>query len=428
MSALRLVALAAALCLTGAHAAASPADDCAACHRAASPDGVRAWEGSAHAAAGVGCADCHGTDHERSKQGLAPVGAAVCGRCHAEAARTHGASRHGVALHTGGGCTRALPGRNQAECRGCHVEGSTEPVASVQCARALRQSPEMVANGCVRCHRVETACDACHTSHATDLALARDPGTCARCHMGPDHPQWEIWTTSQHGTLAAMGSPAGPTCQRCHMDGGSHDVSRGVTRTPAGGALPQAVATERRAHMLTVCDDCHGASFARRELQRDDAIAEQALALTGEAKRIVEDLHAKGLLDPMPADRPPHPVRGHALVLDGEMLYEDISHVERLLFRMKKFHLAKTIKGAYHQNPAFTHWHGNAEMKMDLVDIRSEASRLGGSATPAPIPASPAAEAEEALRQLKERHARGELDDAQWQQERAAVLRALREP
>ena len=59
--------------------------------------------------------------------------------------------------------------------------------------------------------------------------LVRDPGVCAKCHMGPDHPQWEMWQTSQHGTLyAAAGAELGPTCQSCHMAQGSHDVSRVV--------------------------------------------------------------------------------------------------------------------------------------------------------------------------------------------------------
>jgi len=48
---------------------------------------------------------------------------------------------------------------------------------------------------------------------------------------------------------------------------------------------------------------------------------------------------------------------------------------------MKKYDYARTVKGAYHQNPAYTHWYGNAELKMDLVDIRAEASRLRKAGT-----------------------------------------------
>src|SRR5262249_48964882 len=97
------------------------------------------------------------------------------------------------------------------------------------------------------------------------------PETCNACHIGPDHPQWEIYTESPHGiayhtggdrwhwdakpgTLTVGDFPA-PTCAICHMSGfGSqgttHDVGDRLTwylfapigsggpsrRRPAGGA------------------------------------------------------------------------------------------------------------------------------------------------------------------------------------------------
>ena len=30
-------------------------------------------------------------------------------------------------------------------------------------------------------------------------ALARQPENCGKCHLGPDHPQMEIYTESKHG-------------------------------------------------------------------------------------------------------------------------------------------------------------------------------------------------------------------------------------
>ena len=212
--------------------------DCLTCHRQQTPEAVRIWRQSAHAAAGVGCADCHGHDHQAMLAGKARVDRSVCGRCHARALREHVRSRHGMGLHAGWGCTRNLKGGGAGNCRFCHRQGSDRPVSTVECARYLKQSVAMRALGCNRCHQIERSCAACHTDHATDLTIVRNPNVCATCHMGPDHPQWEMWQTSRHGTLfTSAGERMPPSCQSCHMPGGTHDVSGGITATP-GGALP----------------------------------------------------------------------------------------------------------------------------------------------------------------------------------------------
>ncbi len=175
--------------------------DCLDCHRQKTPAAVRQWEQSAHAKASVGCADCHGSDHKALEKGLKKVGAAVCGRCHRKAFREQEASRHGRSLRAGRGCTRNQPNRDRKGCVLCHEKGSLKPLSQVECARFLKQTKEMQSLGCNRCHEVETSCASCHTSHLTDLAIVRAPRVCAKCHMGPDHPQWEMWQTSQHGAL-----------------------------------------------------------------------------------------------------------------------------------------------------------------------------------------------------------------------------------
>ncbi len=42
-------------------------------------------------------------------------------------------------------------------------------------------------------------CAACHGRHAFSSAQARQPENCGNCHMGPDHPQIEIYNESKHG-------------------------------------------------------------------------------------------------------------------------------------------------------------------------------------------------------------------------------------
>jgi mono/diheme cytochrome c family protein len=401
------------------------AGDCVACHRVKTPGAVRAWKASAHARAGVGCAACHGHDHARLDRGEVRVDAKVCGSCHPKAFQEHRASRHGMALHTGWGCLRNQPGRDLKTCRFCHESGSDVPTSGVACARFLKQSPAMREIGCNACHQIESSCAACHTDHSTDLGIVRNPNVCATCHMGPDHPQWEMWQTSKHGTLfTSEGGQAAPTCQTCHMPKGTHNVSGGLTLTATGDPLPEGVRAAGRAEMIRRCSACHGPSFAKRELDRDDAVRAESRALVKEAEELVGDLADHGLLDPMPDRRPPHPLRGHALVLDGQMLYEDTSHIERLLFKMKKYDFAKTFKGAFHQNPAYAHWYGNAELKMDLVDIRAEASRLRERGKLLHLPGADPGTAtlEDRLRVLKAKADRGALTPEAYRRERARLL------
>jgi len=243
--------------------------------------------------------------------------------------------------------------------------------------------------------------------------------------MGPDHPQWEMWETSMHGTLYYSAGPeVGPSCQLCHMPGNTHDVSIGLTAPPGMKPYPEEELPARRQEMVDICSQCHAPGFARRELASADIIRSQSLAIVQEAIEVVEDINDRDLLDPRPAERPAHPQRGHILVTDGQMLYEDYSHIERLLFKMKKFSLAKTVKGAYHQNPAYTHWYGNAELKMDLVDIRAEASRLRKAAE---IPVAGTVEnrghsVDADLKLLKRRFDRGAISETEYEQAKNKLM------
>ncbi|TLM69199.1 MAG: hypothetical protein FDZ69_00050 [Deltaproteobacteria bacterium] len=413
-----------------AFAATSP--ECLSCHERDTPAAVARWRASAHAGT-VGCVDCHGSDHEAMTAGAARVDTAVCGRCHERAFQQHVASRHGMGLHSGWGCTRTLPRRDPRECRFCHEEGSTLPKSTVHCARFLAQSSEMGEIGCNRCHQVESSCASCHTSHGTDLAIVRRPEICATCHMGPDHPQWEMWQTSRHGVLySAGGETAGPSCQGCHMPAGSHNVSAGITMTSGMDLLPADERSRQREKMLDICASCHPRESSRRELARGDAVREQSVALVDRAAETIRRLNDRNLLRPSPEERPPHPLSGQQLVLDSQMLYENLSRAERLFFKMKKYDLAKAVKGAYHQNPAYAHWYGNAELKLTLSEIESEAAlldRVAGmnehGAGP-PNPDSRLAGLEQRLQELKRRYERGGMTLDEYTAEKARVLEAVR--
>jgi len=352
------------------------ADPCIDCHEQKTPGIVAYWKASAHAGKKVGCVACHGSDQDANHAGRVTVNAAVCGGCHKEALATHRASKHGAGLKAGMGCTR---NREKAEirdksCALCHAPGTAQPLVKVACAMFLAQSPAMQRQGCLSCHQVEVRCDTCHTRHGTDLSAARDPGVCGVCHMGPDHPQLEMWKTSLHGVLYARGGKtAAPSCATCHMHGGSHNVSRGII--PDG--LPDAARnSEERRYMVSICSECHTPGLASRSLADADSIREQSMKIVAEAQAIVEDLQREGLLFPSPGARPPHPLSGNNFVIGPHMLYEDLSSVESIFFKLKQFYALIAFKGAYHQNPDYAHWYGNAPLKLALSEIKSEASLL----------------------------------------------------
>ena len=87
---------------------------------------------------------------------------------------------------------------------------------------------------------------------------ARKPEACGQCHLGPDHPQIEIFMESKHGDIytahgddynwaAAPGTwtPGvdfrGPTCAACHMSGAgttltTHDLTERLSLGTSGPA------------------------------------------------------------------------------------------------------------------------------------------------------------------------------------------------
>ena len=203
----------------------------------------------------------------------------------------------------------------------------------------------------------------------------QDPLVCTKGHMGPDHPQWEAWQTSQHGTpYGSLGAPDAPGCRICHMPPGSHKVSIGLIAPPGGKPCAQQKVETQRTKVVDLCQICHARPSVASEPENADAVRLQKLKLVDELR---------STLDPQPQNRIEHPQRGPELVLDGAMLYKDISHIESRFSRPNKYAAAKILNGAYHQNPDHTHWYGNAEMKLLLNDIKGEASRLrerGGQA------------------------------------------------
>jgi hypothetical protein len=171
--------------------------------------------------------------------------------------------------------------------------------------------PEAVAVGCRQCHgsnvkvlangKLDTdswpntgigrinpdgskgSCSACHARHSFSKAQAREPQTCGKCHLGPDHPQMEVYQESKHGILyeafkdrmnmnkdkwvVGKDYSAAPTCATCHMSATptqavTHDVGNRISwtlRPPVSKKMENA--DKRRDNMKDVCGSCHSEPF-----------------------------------------------------------------------------------------------------------------------------------------------------------------------
>ena len=91
------------------------------------------------------------------------------------------------------------------------------------------------------------SCSACHSRHDFSPRRARQPENCGKCHLGPDHPQKEIYEESKHGVafrdlkdhmnldadewVLGKDYTQAPTCATCHMSGNVRNDGK-VTHDP----------------------------------------------------------------------------------------------------------------------------------------------------------------------------------------------------
>ena len=265
--------------------------DCLGCH-SSMPGIVSQWQDSEHWNAGVGCYECHKAD-KKDPDAMEHNGYTVaiivsprdCGQCHPKETAEQEASHHAAAgdiLNTKDGILGQTIGGEPAVavgCRQCH--GS---IVKVKADGTLDTNTwPNTGIGRVNPDGSKGTCSACHTRHRFSKAQARQPETCGKCHLGPDHPQKEVYEESKHGILFAsfkgdlnMDKPkwvAGedyydaPTCATCHMSatrtqGVTHDVGTRLSwdlRSPVSGRTSD---WQKKLHdMQDVCSACHGAPF-----------------------------------------------------------------------------------------------------------------------------------------------------------------------
>jgi hydroxylamine dehydrogenase len=396
------------------------AETCVDCHRKINPNAVADWQLSKHKVKGVGCIACHGSDHTTDldvSKAKTPT-ASACGLCHGKQTLQFMEGKHAL----GWASMKAMPTihwqpmaliEGQKGCGGCHKIG-TKTGAEI---KALKRKGQTFGNA---------SCDACHTRHTFSVQEARQPQSCQTCHMGFDHPQWEMYSGSKHGVrfllkqnqILPEGTPA-PSCQTCHMQEGDHGVRAAwgflgvrlpmpkdrewaadrATILQALGVLdPKGKPTARlkvvkaadiarltqeewqkdRDKMLKTCNQCHSINFARNELNKGDQMIKKADHLMAEGIRTVSDLYKDGFLLRPKTFSYPFP--------DLLTFFDAPSVIEQKLFVMFLEHRMRTFQGTFHANPDYALWYGWGAMKKDLTEIKALAAdlreRAGQSARP----------------------------------------------
>jgi len=390
---------------------AASAAECIDCHKKVTPGIVSDWQSSKHGANGVDCSECHGNLHASEKdanKAKIPT-PETCAGCHPERVRQFRAGKHAVAWSA----MKAVPSfhfqpmqllEGMKGCGGCHKLG----LKTVQEIEDLKKTGG-------RGFGV-ASCDACHTRHAFSLKEARQPQACQTCHMGFDHPQWEMYSASKHGVRYLLkqagvlpADVAAPTCQTCHMQEGNHSnhtawgflavrlpmpedkpwaADRATILQGLGVLDPDGKPTARlevvkaadlarvtqeawqgeRDKMVKTCNQCHSLNFAKGEMEKGDQMIREADRLMAEAIRTVAALYKDGLLS-----RP----KNYAYPFPDLLTFHDAPTViEQKLFVMFLEHRMRTFQGTFHANPDYAFWYGWSEMQRDLTEIKTSAREL----------------------------------------------------
>jgi len=407
---MRTLGLALLVTLVAAGSAAAEDSACVTCHRGVTPNLVKDWEASKHAPGGIGCEACHGAEHSSAADvaEVKTITAATCSGCHETQFGQFSKGKHalGWASYKAMPTTHALPmamSDGMKGCGGCHKIGIKD---DAEIAKLKKE-------GSVFGH---ASCDSCHTRHTFSVKEAQQPQACQTCHMGFDHPQWEMWSSSKHGVrylLKQNGTlpettPA-PTCQTCHMPKGDHEVrtpwgflavrlplpedpqwkadqitilqALGVL-DPAGNPTPRldvvkaadvarltAESFDReRAKLLAVCSECHSENFAGAELRKGDSMIREVDHLLAEAIREIAALYKDGILT--------KPATYAAAFPDLLTFHDAPTPIEQRLFEMHLEHRMRAFQGTFHANPDYALWYGWSEMVRDLSEIRAMAAEL----------------------------------------------------
>ncbi len=374
--------------------------ECIECHSKLNPGIVADWSKSRHAHANITCIDCHAAgvaDADVSKKHLSFIKTSIsaivspkdCSRCHPNEAAEYAKSKHANTLEIvwkidpwmNKGMNNAIERRT-----GCyHCHGSVVKVVDGDLDASTWPN---VGVGRVNPDGSKGSCSSCHTRHKFSLAEARKPEACGQCHLGPDHPQIEIYNESKHGAIyhsegdewnwdAPPGSwTAGvdyraPTCSVCHMSGvGDVPVTHNVTerlswelqapltvRPSEFKPMPSETKwQDEREKMTKVCIACHSPRWTKAHFKNlDDVVFNYNEVYYKPMKKLIDDLYEQKLLS---KDK-----------MFDEKLEIDMYELWHHEGRRARF-------GAAMMAPDYTWWHGFYELKKRCIEIEEQVEHL----------------------------------------------------
>jgi hypothetical protein len=424
---------------------------CVECHTKTTPGIIDHWQGSTHAHKGIGCVECHQAeriDVDAFDHYGATIATVVtprdCSRCHKEVFDEFERSHHAAAGNilasldnylaetvegsrvpfnphapTPGHAVDLVNGMASANtgCQQCHgskvaLQGSDgkpitvddlkpgpdgKPTNADAVARIVKDAngrPKFTSSswpntgiGRLNLDGSRGSCSACHSRHDFSPRRARQPENCGKCHLGPDHPQKEIYEESKHGVayrdlrehmkldgktwVLGKDYAQAPTCATCHMSGNTrnggkitHDPGERIswTNRPTVSLVMDTdadhkVVTEtdpekrarliadtaeaKRGRMKDVCNHCHTPEYVNAFYkQYDDFVVlyNEKFARPGQA--IMKSLRDQKLLTPAEFDE------------EIEWTWYYLWHHEGRRAR----------HGASMMAPDYAHWHGMYEV------------------------------------------------------------------
>ncbi len=284
---------------------------CIQCHKLKTPGLHKLWRSGRMGQAGVNCYDCHkavkktgekpgdkdGYDH-RGFWIVTVVSPKDCSRCHEDQFKEQQTSHHAKAadiLNSLDNYLGTVVGGKacvSTGCRQCH--GS-----NIKVLENGRLDPATWPNtgiGRINPDGSKGSCSACHTRHRFSIEQARRPDGCGKCHLGPDHPQLEVFQESKHGILyqafrdrlnmesrqwiVGVDYQDTATCATCHMgetpnQPATHEVGARISwtlRPPISKKLSRW--KDRRERMKDVCRQCHGDPMIEGFYQQFDNLVE----------------------------------------------------------------------------------------------------------------------------------------------------------
>ncbi len=371
--------------------------ECLECHQKLDVGVYQQWGSSKHFRANVGCYECHGAQ-PGDKDAFDHMGYTIsvlvtpkdCSKCHSKEVEEFLGSHHASAGRILGSLDNVLAEVVEGN-QGMVTPGHPEGVSA------------SAVNGCWQCHGSEVkvlpggkldpstwpnsgigrinpdgtqgSCNACHTRHDFSAAQARHPDTCGKCHLGPDHPQKEIYEESKHGIaffsridemnmdsskwIVGEDYWAAPTCATCHMSATktqsvTHDIGMRISwnNRPPMSVRPEKADAKmglpgkdvswqvRRSNMQDVCTSCHQKQWVENFYTQYDSLIELYNTKFGKPSAELYALAKKTKAHPTPFST------------EADWVYFELWHHEGRRAR----------HGAAMMAPDYTHWHGMYEV------------------------------------------------------------------